>query len=551
MLDDKFEYVEGRIISVNGPVCEIDFDVQSFEELPKIYDIVEVHDPNYEGNLKLEVLAHCGNNIVKAIALGSTFLLGKNFKVRYFGKQLSVPVNITGRVFNTLGETIDDLEGKVVSESEYYLKDKNLVNIERINIVKDPPHFQKVSVGKDMLLTGIKVIDFACPIPLGGKVGFFGGAGVGKTVLLKELIYNFIKKSFIQSKGKETKIIFAGVGERIREGAELWKELQELHNILLNEKNSQVNLLDNVVLVFGQMDEPPGVRFRTPHSAVTIAEYWRDKGCNVVMFIDNIFRFVQAGSELSSLLGRIPSSVGYQPTMEMEIGDLEERICSTEDGFITSIQAVYVPADDLTDPAPATLFSHLDAQIVLKRDIAEKSLYPAVDVLDSKSNFISKIDENFARQLYENYHSTIELEEEIFVKLIESHPRILAKAKEYLTINKNLEKNINLLGIDSLTEEQKDIHFRSIRLLRFLTQPFYTIERLKKTEANLETDSSEALIEECFVPIWDTLVGCLFVLCDEECTKIDESRFYNITTIKVIDDSVYQSDKILGYLSKI
>ncbi len=508
--------IVGKIVSIRGPVCEVEFDVARPELLPNIYDLVEVAEPS--NSIKLEVLAHLGHSTVKTLALGSTFMLGKGMKVVSRGEQLKFPVNVPGRIFNTIGESIDEYGTKIEGSTEYFeSQTQGKVKIERESIIKDPPHFTEVVYTNQLLHTNIKVIDFACPIPTGGKVGFFGGAGVGKTVFIKELINNFIEKYRSQN-------IFAGVGERIREGAELWQEFVEL-NEQFKQENASSNLLDNVYFVFGQMNEPPGIRFRTPHSAVTIAEYLRDKGtpdnpANVVLFIDNIFRFVQAGSEVSALLGRTPSSVGYQPTLEMEIGDLEERICSTKNGNITSIQAVYVPADDLTDPAPAAIFAHLDSQIVLKREIAEKNKYPAVDVLESGSNLINKIDDNYAKSLYDANQEAIEkfADFNTYNRLIKAQPDILKKVKEILITNKRLEKTINLLGKSSLNEEQLFTHERALRLQAFFTQPFH----VSKTFTGLDG---------VYVPLWETLFGCLVLIFNKKCCEIPVSAFDYIGNI--------------------
>lgn len=507
----------GHIVSIRGPVCEIEFDIETIELLPNIYDVIEVSEPDF--STKLEVLAHIGNKTIKALALGSTFMLGKGMKVVSKGEQLKVPVNVPGRIFNTIGETIDK-GGEDISAATHSFSSngKGEVKIIRESIIKDPPHFTEVVYSNQLLHSYIKVIDLVCPVPKGGKVGFFGSAGVGKTVFIKELINNFIEKYKSQN-------IFAGVGERIREGAELWEEFLDLDRINKSSEG-KVSIMDNVYFIFGQMNEPPGIRFRTPHSAVTIAEYLRDKGtpsnpANIVLFIDNIFRFVQAGSEVSALLGRIPSSVGYQPTLEMEIGDLQERICSTKNGNITSIQAVYVPADDLTDPAPAAIFSHLDSKIVLKREIAEKNIYPAVDILDSTSNLINKIDDDYAKGLFDDNPETAEkfADYQTFKSLIIAQPAILKKVKEVLHTNKRLEKTINLLGKSSLNQEQLDTHERALRLQAFFTQPFSVSE-------------SFTGLKGVYVPLWETLYGCLVLLYNENCLKLPISTYDYIGNIR-------------------
>lgn len=496
--------ITGEIISIRGPVCDVKFYCENARDLPGIYEIVELVES--EGSkLKFEVLGHLEGNVVRTLALGSTNGLGYGAKVTKTGNFLTFPVNVPGRVFNTLGETIDENEDNKIDENTKVGKDGK--EIIRLPIVKDPPALSEVKSQAEILHTYIKAVDLACPIPLGGKVGFFGGAGVGKTVFLMELIHNLITIGEL----KNTKIVFAGVGERTREGAELWDEFKK-------QDEREKGFLEQVYIVFGQMNETPGIRFRTPHAAVTIAEYLRDEGNNVVMFIDNVFRFVQAGAEVSSLLGRIPSSVGYQPTMDMEIGDLEERICSTEKGTITSIQAVYVPADDLTDPAPAAIFSHLDSQIVLKRDIAEKNLYPAVDILESKSNFVARIDRNFAERFYKSHKDKIVgINESNFVELVSKHPKILAEVRRILNENKKLEKLIGLMGESSLSEENRITHQIAIRLQNFLTQPFYTIIGKGTTKTN--SNEEDACEKGFFVPLWETLYGCLAIISDIRVNK--------------------------------
>lgn len=506
--------VFGKIKNIHGPICDIEFFCENASDLPGIYEIVELAEPKGQ-KLKFEVLGYLEGNVVRSLALGSTNGLAYNSLVVKTGRFLTFPVNVPGRVFNTLGETIDEIDYEINEDTIY---DASGVEIIRLPIVKDPPSLSSVQPQNDILHTYIKAIDLACPIPLGGKVGFFGGAGVGKTVFLKELIHNLI------SRLENTKIVFVGVGERTREGAELWEEFKK-------QDEKEKGFLEKVYIVFGQMNETPGIRFRTPHAGVTVAEFLRDNGNNVVLFIDNIFRFVQAGAEVSSLLGRIPSSVGYQPTMDMEIGDLEERICSTENGTITSIQAVYVPADDLTDPAPSAIFTHLDSQIVLKRDIAEKNLYPAVDILESKSNFVSKIDDNFAKRFYElNRHQIIDIDETNFIKLISNHPNIVAEVRKIININRKLEKMISLMGESSLSEENRMTHHMAIRLQNFLTQPFYTIISEVPDSSENITDESNSLQRGFFVPLWETLYGCLAIIADFRMNKksLDESVFYSI-----------------------
>lgn len=524
------ETIKGRITAVRGTVCDITFDDLKHGQLPEIYHLLEVTDSEYTGEnsddtqsklppLKMEVLSHLGDNTVRALALGNTFMLGRSMEVTYRQNQLRFPVNITGRMFNTMGDTIDGFT------DEYRINDKKSqvkpvhhygenpdaqktydeMEIIREEIIQDPPEFKDISQSSELLHTYIKVVDVICPIAKGSKVGFFGGAGTGKTVFIKEMINTLTEK-------EQCKTIFAGVGERTREGAELWEEFTALHNQKIKEsveknKDSDIDngIMHNLSFIFGQMNEPPGIRFRTAHSAVRVAEYFRDlenpKGKNnVMLFIDNIFRFVQAGSEVSTLLGRIPSSVGYQPTLEMEIGDLQERICSTKHGSITSIQAVYVPADDMTDPAPTAIFAHLDSKIVLNRDIAAKALYPAVDILDSGSNLISKINESFADTVIEQYSEENDVYNDKVKKELLLHQQIIVKkVKEILSKDKELEKIINLLGIEQLTPEQRITHSRAIALKYFFTQPFEVSRKFSGQEGQR-------------VPIWASLFGCL-ALC--------------------------------------
>jgi F-type H+-transporting ATPase subunit beta len=460
-------------------------------------------------------------------------MLGRAMEVTYKKHQLQFPVNVTGRMFNTMGDTIDgfgeeyqimDDKHAVKKVSHYgssHSSDTNLEeqNIIRHEIIQDPPEFKDISQSTELLHTYIKVVDVICPIAKGSKVGFFGGAGTGKTVFIKEMINTLTEK-------EQCKTIFAGVGERTREGAELWEEFTALHNQKIEDamKNDssaspeEHGIMHNLSFIFGQMNEPPGIRFRTAHSAVRVAEYFRDQENNgsknnVMLFIDNIFRFVQAGSEVSTLLGRIPSSVGYQPTLEMEIGDLQERICSTKNGSITSIQAVYVPADDMTDPAPTAIFAHLDSKIVLNRDIAAKALYPAVDILDSGSNLISKINESFAESVIQQYASENDgmYSNEVMKALLLKQEIIVKKVKELLSKDKELEKIINLLGIDQLTPEQKVIHSRAIALKYFFTQPFEVSKKFSGQDGQR-------------VPIWGSLFGSLAICVHDAIGSFDDKQ---------------------------
>jgi len=549
--------LRGWIVSIKGPVIDVEFDLSGSEEpekvlselntnvketstkskkkateLPGIYDIVEV---TTEGNdikkpLLLEVLSHLGTNKVRTVAMGSTFQLGRGMHVVGRGVQLEVPVGILGRIFNTVGETIDDQPNPIGHHTVEYLDPLTNVSspLLRANIVKDPPPFQEVKPPSEILHTYIKVVDFMAPMPKGGKVGFFGGAGVGKSVFLQEII-----NTMIETAGAKT--VFAGVGERTREGSDLWGEFKELHRHMeedLLEKQSKgevvdltKNILNNLVFVFGQMNEPSGVRFRTAHTAITMAEYFRDienldengkpVENNVLFFADNIFRFIQAGAEVSTLLGRMPSNVGYQPTLEMEVGDLEERITSTNKGWITSVQAVYVPADDLTDPAPSTIFGHLDAMIVLTREIAEKNIYPAVDPLASTSNFLTKMTEDYVNTFYHNNQDKIiasGLTEDLAKKLLRAHPRLVKIVKDILEKNKQIEKIINLLGKDSISADQRAINDRADRITSFLTQPF-------------KVAKSFSGMDGLQVPIWDTLFGFL-ILCFDEMVLTIEPKYF-------------------------
>ncbi len=557
--------VIGKISAVRGTVCDIRFDNLSNDNLPEIYHLLEVTDESYTKNndkdefrlppLKMEVLSHLGDNTVRALALGNTFMLGREMEVSYHKEQLRFPVNITGRMFNTLGDTIDGfgdsyaITDKVenIAEIQHYgkenlqdIQEEGKLKIIREEIIQDPPAFKDISESTDLLHTYIKVVDVICPIAKGSKVGFFGGAGTGKTVFIKELINTLTEK-------EHCKTIFAGVGERTREGAELWEEFTKLHNQKIEDTKDKPSgkkpgIMHNLSFIFGQMNEPPGIRFRTAHSAVRVAEYFRDqqqnenskKGNNVMLFIDNIFRFVQAGSEVSTLLGRIPSSVGYQPTLEMEIGDLQERICSTKHGSITSIQAVYVPADDMTDPAPTAIFAHLDSKIVLNRDIAAKSLYPAVDILESGSNLISKIDSEFAKKIVETYF--VETNKELFTKdsieiLLVNQQYISKKVKEVLSKDKELEKIINLLGIDQLTDDQRNLHKRAIALKYFFTQPFEVSKKFSGQAGKR-------------VPIWESLFGCLVLCAHKDIANFEEDTLLLLKDIGGIYSSYSDSNDI-------
>ena len=411
---------EGIIVQVIGPSVDIQF---SNDSLPKITNAILIEDKVRGIRLTLEVAQHTGNNVVRCIAMGATDGLVRGMKAKDTGAPISVPVGpqSLGRIFNLLGDPIDE-KGPVADPAK------------RLPIHRDPPSFTEQSPVTTILETGIKVIDLLAPYVKGGKVGMFGGAGVGKTVILMELIRNIATEHGGVS-------VFAGVGERTREGNDLWLELNES------------GVVKKTALVFGQMNEPPGARLRVALSALTMAEYFRDEeGRDVLLFVDNIFRFTQAGAEVSALLGRMPSAVGYQPNLATEMAQLQERITSTRRGSITSVQAVYVPADDLTDPAPATTFSHLDATTVLSRQIAELGIYPAVDPLESTSRILDP-------------------------RIVgEEHYAVARSVQKILQRYKDLRDIIAILGIDELSEEDKLIVARARKIQRFLSQPFFVAE---------------------------------------------------------------------------
>ncbi len=410
----------GKIAQVIGPVVDVDFE----EYLPAINEALEVKYvlEGKETRLVLEVASHVGDNRVRTIAMDMSEGLVRGMEVKATGAPIKVPVGeeVLGRIFNVIGDTIDD--GKELKAKNYW------------SIHRDPPSFEDQSTKAEVFETGIKVVDLLAPYAKGGKVGLFGGAGVGKTVIIMELIHNVAFKHSGYS-------VFAGVGERTREGNDLYNEMKES------------NVLDKVALCYGQMSEPPGARNRIALTGLTMAEYFRDEmGLDVLMFIDNIFRYAQAGSEMSALLGRIPSAVGYQPTLASEMGRLQERITSTTKGSITSVQAVYVPADDLTDPAPASVFAHLDATTVLNRKIAEKGIYPAVDPLDSTSRMLDP------------------------VIVGEEHYQVARRVQSVLQKYKDLQDIIAILGMDELSEEDKKTVERARKIERFLSQPFFVAE---------------------------------------------------------------------------
>lgn len=455
---------QGKIVQIIGPVVDIDF---SDGELPSIYNAIRIPRVTVEGkeeDLICEVQQHLGENRVRTVAMDSTDGLVRGMIAYDSGKPIEVPVGpeVLGRVLNVIGEPIDGLE-PIAAKKKY-------------PIHKEPVDFKELSTKREMFETGIKVIDLLEPYSKGGKTGLFGGAGVGKTVVIMELIHNIAKFHGGYS-------VFAGVGERTREGNDLWLEMKES------------GVLNKTALVFGQMNEPPGARQRVGLTGLTIAEYFRDEeGKDVLLFIDNIFRFIQAGSEVSALLGRMPSAVGYQPTLGTEMGELQERIVSTKKGSITSVQAIYVPADDLTDPAPASAFSHLDATTVLSRQIAELGIYPAVDPLESTSRILEP--------------SVVG----------EEHYYVAKRVKEILQAYKDLQDIINILGIDELSEEDKIIVQRARKIQKFLSQPFFVAEQFTGRPGR-------------YVKLEDTIKG-FKGLIEGEYDDLPEGAFYMVGTIE-------------------
>jgi F-type H+/Na+-transporting ATPase subunit beta len=450
-MDSKEKNIKGTISQIVGVVVDVEF---GSSKLPKINNAL--HLQGKDGLIVLEVAQHLSESSVRAIALGSTDGLERGTEVLDTGKTISVPIGpeTLGRMFNVIGQPIDGKEDKFKVYSEIH---------------KSPPPFVEQSGKVEILETGIKVIDLISPVTKGGKVGLFGGAGVGKTVLITELINNIAKYHSGYS-------VFAGVGERTREGNDLYYEMEES------------GVLDKTSLVFGQMNEPPGARLRVALSGLTIAEGFRDKGDDVLLFVDNIFRYTQAGAEVSALLGRLPSAVGYQPNLAQEMGTLQERITSTKTGSITSVQAVYVPADDLTDPAPATTFAHLDSTIVLSRALTELGLYPAVDPLDSTSTI---------------------LDPEI---VGEEHYSVARDVQKILQRYKDLQDIIAILGMEELSEEDKLTVSRARKIQRFLTQPFHVAEVFIGKPGK-------------YVSLKDTIVGFREIL-DGKHDDMPESAFY-------------------------
>ena len=459
----------GKIKQIMGPVVDVEFD----NELPKIKDALEV---TVDGKrLVMEVSQHIGSNTVRCIMLAASEGLCKDMDVIATGDAIKVPVGdkTLGRLFNVVGETIDD--GEKLDSEEHWA------------IHRQAPSFEDQASETEILETGIKVIDLLTPYQKGGKIGLFGGAGVGKTVLIQELITNVATQHGGYS-------IFTGVGERSREGNDLWNEMGES------------GVLEKTALVFGQMNEPPGARMRVAETGLTMAEYFRDvEHKDVLLFIDNIFRFVQAGSEVSALLGRMPSAVGYQPTLATDVGELQERIASTKNGSITSVQAVYVPADDLTDPAPATTFAHLDATTVLSRKIVEKGIYPAVDPLESNSRI---------------------LEADI---VGQEHYDVARKVQAYLQKYKELQDIIAILGMEELSDEDKLTVFRARKIEKFLSQPFHVAEAFTGQPG-------------IYVSVKDSVKGFKAIV-DGDVDDVPEAAFFNTGTIEDVLKKAEQMSK--------
>jgi F-type H+-transporting ATPase subunit beta len=454
----------GRISQVIGAVIDVEFEPG---KLPEIYHALRVTNPaidDRENNLVLEVAQHLGENSVRTIAMDSTDGLKRGQQVIDTGKQICAPVGAKtlGRIMNVIGEPVDEM-GPIGNEKEYAIH-------------REAPSFEEQSTKVEAFTTGIKVVDLLAPYARGGKIGLFGGAGVGKTVLIMELINNIAKQHGGFS-------VFAGVGERTREGNDLWMEMKES------------GVLDKTALVYGQMNEPPGARARVALTALSVAEYFRDEeGQDVLLFIDNIFRFTQAGSEVSALLGRIPSAVGYQPTLATEMGELQERITSTRKGSITSVQAIYVPADDLTDPAPATAFAHLDATTVLSRQISELGIYPAVDPLDSTSRILDP------------------------QVIGEEHYAVARSVQFVLQKYKDLQDIIAILGMDELSEEDKLVVARARKIQRFLSQPFHVAEAFTGSPGK-------------YVELKDTIRGFKEIVAGKH-DSLPEQAFYMVGPIE-------------------
>ena len=459
----------GRIVQVVGPVIDVEFPPKS---MPAILNALHIDGTTDEGKVKIhltaEVMQHIGNNIVRAVAMSSTDGLVRGMEVVDTGAPISVPVGpgVLGRIFNVLGETVDHDDTPVEAADHW-------------PIHRPAPSFDQQATATKILETGIKVVDLIAPYAMGGKIGLFGGAGVGKTVIIMELIHNIATAHGGYS-------VFAGVGERTREGNDLWGEMKES------------GVINKTALVYGQMNEPPGARMRVGLTGLTMAEYFRDVGGqDVLLFIDNIFRFIQAGSEVSALLGRMPSAVGYQPTLANDIGALQERITSTKNGSITSVQAVYVPADDLTDPAPAGTFAHLDATTVLSRQIAELGIYPAVDPLDSTSRILDPL------------------------VIGEEHYHVARGVQAILQRYKELQDIIAILGMEELSEEDKVTVARARKIQKFLSQAFFVAEQFTGTPGQ-------------YVPLKETIRGFKEIL-EGKHDDLPEGAFYMVGTI---DDAV-------------
>jgi len=471
----------GKVAQVIGPVVDVSFETK----LPPIYSALTINDAAKGINLTCEVAQHLGNNLVRTVALMPTEGLVRGMAVKDTGSPIKVPVgkSTLGRVMDLLGNPVDD--GGPVKGEDYF------------PIHRAAPKLEEQDPTPKVFQTGLKVVDLLCPFPKGGKIGLFGGAGVGKTVLVQELIRNIA----VEAGGVS---VFAGVGERTREGNDLWLEMQ--HAKFKDATGKELRVLDKTAMVFGQMNEPPGSRLRVALSGVTFAEYFRDvEGQDVLLFIDNIFRFVQAGSEVSALLGRMPSAVGYQPTLASEMAALQERITSTKKGSITSVQAVYVPADDITDPAPATTFSHLDANIVLERRIAELGIFPAVDPLKSTSRLLDP------------------------QVVGEEHYKIARQAQLILQRYQDLQDIIAILGMEELSDEDKQVVARARRIQRMLSQPFFVAEQFTGTPGR-------------FVSLKET-IRTFKEIIEGKHDKLPEQAFYMVGGI---DEALEKAKKMAG-----
>jgi F-type H+-transporting ATPase subunit beta len=471
----------GKVAQVIGPVVDVAFE----GKLPPIYSALKITDTGKGIEVTCEVAQHLGNNLVRTVALAPTEGLVRGMPVADTGAPIKVPVGkpTLGRVMDLLGNPVDD--GGPVKGEDYF------------PIHRAAPRLDEQDPTPKVFQTGLKVVDLLCPFPKGGKIGLFGGAGVGKTVLVQELIRNIA----VEAGGVS---VFAGVGERTREGNDLWLEMQ--HAKFKDASGKEMRVLDKTAMVFGQMNEPPGSRLRVALSGVTFAEYFRDVGGqDVLLFIDNIFRFVQAGSEVSALLGRMPSAVGYQPTLASEMAALQERITSTKKGSITSVQAVYVPADDITDPAPATTFSHLDANIVLERRIAELGIFPAVDPLKSTSRLLDP------------------------QVVGEEHYKIARQAQLILQRYQDLQDIIAILGMEELSDEDKQVVARARRIQRMLSQPFFVAEQFTGTPGR-------------FVPLKETIRAFKEII-DGKHDKLPEQAFYMVGGI---DEALEKAKKMAG-----